>query len=147
MAISCLNSLRWSKDPRQEKYLNENKLAADRGVVIHRIFVLNKETLRQNEAKEIKANIREQIKHKGIKVDVVWSESLSGFGEVEDWVYFSSPKKRLYIDYPDNSNRTHISHADLIYKEEIIDDKINDFRRLLSYVITENDINSIFLSL
>jgi hypothetical protein len=144
-AINSLDSLRWSKNPRQARYLEANKKAASRGVKIHRIFVLRKSSLNDEGAEKKIENIREQLLQPGIEVDVVWLEQLNGFGLIEDWVYFSHPEPKLYVDYADQADRTQVVHADLYIVNNDIERKKGGFRKLIAHAIDEKERNSVFL--
>src|SRR5258708_9394441 len=62
-AVNSINILRWIQDPHQDTYLRLNFAAVERGVHIHRIFVLDKpDTMAQQSA--IRQTIRLQKEHK-----------------------------------------------------------------------------------
>lgn len=141
IAINCIDTMRWSNDSNQIKYFNKNMEAADRGVKIHRVFLLNREDLINREKIEniIKHNI-----HQNITVDIILAEELVGFhSEIDDIVIFDYPNKRLYIDFPDNSKRTSVSHAHLFINDDIINTKINIYNKLMSYALPKEELNSI----
>ena len=143
IAINSIDSIRWSNDSNQIRYFEENIKAAERGVKIHRIFIISKENLKDSERMN---NIKLHINQKNIEVDIVVSDELIGFkSELEDIVIFNcSSEKRLYIDYPDNSNRTNILYAYLFLSQREIQNRINVYKKLQNYAIPKNRLNKLF---
>jgi len=140
-AVNLIDSLRWSNDANQRRYLDENIKAAKRGVNIHRIFVIEKSNLSKDGGEERIENIKVHKDTENITLDIVWSEELTGFkSEIDDLVIFENPERRLYIDYPDPSNRTNVSHAFLYYFEDAVDNKFKIFNKLKNYVIQEEEM-------
>ena len=142
IAINCIDTMRWSNDSNQIKYFNKNIEAADRGVKIHRVFLLNREDLTNSEKIE---NIIKHNNHQNITVDIILAEELSGYhSEIDDIVIFDYPSKRLYIDFPDNSKRTSVSHAHLLLNDDVIDTKIRTYNKLMGYALPKEELNNIF---
>ena len=143
IAINSIDSIRWSNDSNQIRYFEENIKAAERGVKIHRIFIISKENLKDSERMN---NIKLHINQKNIEVDIVVSDELIGFkSELEDIVIFNcSSEKRLYIDYPDNSNRTNILYAYLFLSQREIENRIKVYKKLQNYAIPKSKLNKLF---
>ena len=143
IAINSIDSIRWSNDSNQIRYFEENIKAAERGVKIHRIFIISKENLKDSERMN---NIKLHINQKNIEVDIVVSDELIGFkSELEDIVIFNcSSEKRLYIDYPDNSNRTNILYAYLFLSQREIENRIKVYKKLQNYAIPKSKLNELF---
>jgi hypothetical protein len=144
LALNCIDSLRWSKDAHQVRYLNENKKAAERGVKIHRIFLIEKSSLTNKDSEERIKNIEEHLNCTNIVTDIVWTEELTGFKtELEDMVIFNCSEERLYIDYPDISKRTDVSHAYLYLCKKTIGEKVSVFNKLHNYVLSDTELNKV----
>ncbi len=145
VAINCIDSLRWSKDANQVRYFKENINAAKRNVKIHRIFVIEKQNLIDDKEGDRVKNIKEHMDCDNIKIDIVWAEELIGFkSELEDMVIFQIPDRKLYVDFQDNPKRTNVSHAYLYLSEKAIDERLNVFKKLKNYRITDTDRKQYF---
>ncbi len=142
IAINTIDSLRWIKDSNQTKYFDENIKAAKRGVKIHRIFLVEKESLKDIERIN---NIKQHMQEKNINIDIIIIEELRGFkSELEDIVIFDCPQeRRLYIDYPDSSNRTNILYANLFICPEQIKIRYDIYKKLLNYTLPNKTLNKL----
>lgn len=142
IAINSIDSVRWSHDSNQIRYFEENIKAAERGVKIHRIFIISKENLKDSQRIN---NIKLHVNQKNVEVDIVISEELIGFkSELEDIVIFDCPsEKRLYIDYPDNSNRTNILYAYLFLSQREIQNRIDVYKKLQNYAMPKYQLNQL----
>lgn len=54
LAVNSMSIGRWTADPREGHYLQENFAAVQRGIGIHRIFLLDKPMINSSEGAEIK---------------------------------------------------------------------------------------------
>jgi prolyl-tRNA editing enzyme YbaK/EbsC (Cys-tRNA(Pro) deacylase) len=98
-----LSAVRWANDPLQNKYIEENFLAKDRGVDVRRLFVLEKSHVKADQAKSINNHIS-----RGIPVRVISSDSLSV--PLEDMVLFESS----------GSIRGYKAYLDKFFKEKVV---------------------------
>jgi len=137
-AIYNMDPVLWSKNDRQIRYFNANIEALKSGVKIYRIFILDKNKIKLKESYEAYKNIKEQIKLKNLKVYIVWLDSLSGNTQNEDWVYFRKDNK-LYQSFTNDN-----IHAQLYLSKEIIDKKMNNFKKLKTLALEDENRNVFF---
>lgn len=77
-AISTMMSVEWTDDPYEQQFLESNLSAADRGVVVERIFVTPASEI---ESLRVSDPIIAQVRHPGIRTWVVTREKLAA----SDW--------------------------------------------------------------
>lgn len=143
LAVNCIDELRWIVDPRQKLYLAENLAAGARGVKITRIFIVERGRIKEPENSGRVDTIKKQLENVNIDAQVVWRETLIHESDrIRDWVYFSAPRPKLYIDYPDRIDGTRIAHADLIINPQLIETYLGDFRALMTYTISKDEFLS-----
>lgn len=137
-AVNCLNLLRWTEDPRQRRYDIENRAAADRGVSINRICIVDGSVLKDPLAASARSILREQLAHSGIQLRLVFRHHLMDVSDrVRDWVLFKSPERRVYVDFPDSIDETRVTRAELVVDNMATDRYEEDFRVLSSYALPE----------
>lgn len=137
-AVNCIDELRWVEDPREMHYLAENLEAAARGVKITRIFIVDRHRLMEPENSRRVEIIKIQVENENIEAHVVWRDTLVDENDrIKDWVFFSQPQPKLYIDYPDHVDGTRIAHAVLIVNAQIIEKYIEDFHVLMRYKVSK----------
>lgn len=143
IAINIIDSMRWSKEPTQIKYFDENKKASQRGVKIHRIFIIEEKSL---EDKSRVDSIKQHIEEENIDVDIIFTKNLKGFTRpLEDMVLFNCEEgQRLYIDYSDNINRTNILYANLFICPEQINYSYETYKLLLGQTQKKEVLDKIF---
>lgn len=136
-AVFNENPILWSEDTRQSKYLEENKKALNNGVIITRIFIVDKSLIK---TKEIFDNIREQINLKNLKIYIVWLEELEKKTDIknEDWVYYE--KENIICQV----HRNDIFAAKLYINKDDITEKIENFEKLKGIAIHKDTRNKIF---
>jgi prolyl-tRNA editing enzyme YbaK/EbsC (Cys-tRNA(Pro) deacylase) len=114
MAVATsLSAVRWSKDPVQNKYIEENYLAKERGADVRRLFVLAGSRVLPQQAK----NIRNHLV-RGIGVRAISQESLET--PLEDMVLFESESKeiRVYKAFLDRQTKERVVTAHLIVEPD-----------------------------
>jgi hypothetical protein len=142
-AVNCMDELRWIEDPRQMRYFRENLEAASRGARISRIFIIERRQLMDPENSRRLEIVKIQLENENIEASVVWRETLVDENDrIQDWVYFSKPEPKLYIDYPDRVDGTRIAHAVLVVNSEMISRYLDDFEVLMRYRISKEEFFS-----
>lgn len=138
-AINSINEIRWSKHQKQLNYLDENVKAADRGVQINRIFIIDKERLKISDYKERLKIIKQQSMHKNINVSIVWSGELNDDKErVRDWVLFNNNgKQQLYVAETDHNDGFKVDKATLYICDEEIKRAMRDFKVILNHKVKD----------
>ncbi len=147
-AVSSCHPLRWIDDPQQVRYFEENKIAANKGVLINRVFILSREFLSQvnNETLiKIKKIITEQQQCNNISVSIVWRESLEKNSKYDkDWVLFKNNPGEYYIDYPDLLDPTRVKAGNLYTDSSVITAALEEFAILRSSACSANDLSEVF---
>lgn len=137
-AVNCINEIRWSESARQINYLDENLIAAQRGVKIHRIFIVDKQRLTNSDDYRQRIElIRQQQNTNNIEVSIVWSQELNDDKKrIRDWVLFKNKgESRLYEGRTNNFNGFNVDKAILYLNQEEINRAERDFKVLLKYKI------------
>jgi hypothetical protein len=142
-AVNIMDIEKSDSDSRQNKYLNDNISAAARGVIINRIYILNKESTLSAINNGKATHLSSQIDSKNINVNVVWDTLVKNFGDIDGSVRFEKPEERLYIDYTDRANPSEVSHADLILDEKEIERIKNQYKNLISYSFEPKSLNDL----
>jgi hypothetical protein len=140
LAVNCIDELRWNNDPREVTYLAANHAARERGVNIHRLFVLNRELITGDNTEQRLEIVTEQVEAENITTTVVWQNDLiDQVDRIKDWVYFAKPTPKLFVDFADPVDKTRVSHARLIVDEEWIRQFHEDFRILRESAISDQE--------
>lgn len=139
-AVNCIDVLRWHNDPREVKYLKENMRAAERGVKINRAFIIDRKSLFQERSGPKRFSIiKDQINIKNIDVSIVWRDSLVEQGHrIQDWVLFTRPSKKLFIDYPDVADKTRVESAIMVLSEKEIERFLEDFHYIAECAVSND---------
>lgn len=147
IAISSIDSIEWWENHRQTHYLELNFKAAERGVNIERIFIIKREILKDKKSKEKLEAIYQQMRKDNFDIHIIWRSSLTQYkSRIEDWVYFKSPERCLFVNYADQTNTQEVIGADLFIGDDDIDRKLEDYKKLRGYAVpkleAERNINN-----
>ncbi len=131
-AVNSKSGLRWKSDPQQQIYKDANFAAARRGVVIHRVFIINKQEGNSESLDELCEIIKEHFGKDNIHVYIVTHELLEGLGIIHecDLVYLEKPFRQILEDYTDSKDPVRGSHAYILTKADEIDNKLKYFHEL-----------------
>jgi hypothetical protein len=111
--VSAFEETRWTNDPREVLYFEENVRAVQRGVCIKRIFIVDRALL-EREGDEMRRMVIKSHADAGIEIKVVMRQSLLGKSELMmDWTVFDGIERRLYADYQDPADPTRVARGEL----------------------------------
>lgn len=144
LAVNSISMLRWTEDPRQRKYFQANIEASRKGVQIHRIFVVDKSEMISDAGERIRQAIIDQ-KNNGIRVDIVWSTSISQYPELhDDFTLFDGPGK-LFKDEHDPLDPTRVHKATKIWDAQQVEKHRRIFQALHGWSIDQVEIDGFLL--
>jgi len=154
-AVNSFDERRFTTDPREINYFEENLLAINRGAIITRIFIFDDELQdnleRQERLKSIKMNIDNHINVfvvlKSSLNNIVLKNSLKGNERNKlftDWVMFGERHQKLYIDYQDPGDKTRVSFGELNINELEIKEYRYIFRILKENKISDGSLLNLF---
>lgn len=136
LAVSSMSISRWKEDQRQRHYLRLNLQAAERGVDIHRVFIVAKSEMESPISDKIRQIILEQRTAK-INVDIVWREDISFNQELhDDFVLFDGAGTQcVFKDFPDSLFPERVQEGELISERKAIQKYVGTFDALRTFCI------------
>lgn len=130
IAVHSFDERRLNVDVLQANYIEKNLQAADRGVIIKRVFVINEHHIDNKNYRDAFRSIKAQIDHENI--DIILVSSTAVYPDCEDWVMFPTTPRKIYFASPGRGSlKLHVDCAHLvednggslsnIYKEKFIE--------------------------
>ena len=143
LAVNAFEINRWTVDPRENIYFDENRKAIDRGASIERIFILNQYPPASDDA-VAQAMVLQTHMDIGVQVFVVYRDKLGHRNELmRDVVMFRGDKPRLYEDFQDLIDPTRIGRGELHLSKKSHDDFFEHYNHLKGFIIRSDELKDL----
>lgn len=130
LAVSSMSVSRWTDDPREEHYLRENLAAIQRGVGVHRIFLLDKSKMKGADGDEIRRIIIQQ-RDGGVLVEIAWYQDIMHDRELHDDFVLFDDSDVVFVDEYDRIDPTRVLKGSKICNRQELDKYRRAFQALL----------------